>query len=550
MTHNSLCAICDLRHLTVSSTHWCQECEEALCIDCKEHHTMSKASKSHNVMLLSVYSSLPSSITNIELLCTYHNEKYLQYCVKHECPICYKCINEHGKCGELILFEVVVNDVKASELFRDMEQSLSDLIVNINQIKKDRESNIDMIKNKRKYVIEEVTHMRNQINQHLDNMQYVLMKELDKVENECCEKIQLLVSSLNDIYNAISQCNTEIENMKKYASDIQMFLGMREIQKKIIINEKCVHSMIENMEIMKVDIDYVVDGTLPDFLTNTKPFGSIAVTSSPSDGSDLVSSKEKQAQILELEISCNEITGCCVTVRGGYLFIDYDGGNEKIQALHADGESHYNIPLSRRYSSFDLVCIDDKTVAITTGYSSEKTCVMVIDLTNRKVKRSVDLPTQPFGICFNGNSLICCCYNMDMHVISCKDFSITKIPNTSTSEYSYITSHAGKIFFTDPDKNQVNCCLYSGVQVWEFKNEFILRNPRGITVDHKGNIFVVGMESQNIVVISSDGKQFKEIEMDQLNLSQPSSIFFDKIRKQVLVSDQDSVANLYNISYI
>lgn len=137
-----------------------------------------------------------------------------------------------------------------------------------------------------------------------------------------------------------------------------------------------------------------------------------------------------------------------------------------------------------------------------------------------------------------------------MHVISCKDFSITKIPNTSTSEYSYISSHASKIFYTDPDKNLVNCCLYRGVKVWEFKNESVLRNPRGINVDHKGNYFVVGMESQNIVVISSDGKQLKEIEMDQLNRYQPSSIFFDKIKKQLLVSEQDSVANLYNIAYI
>lgn len=101
---------------------------------------------------------------------------------------------------------------------------------------------------------------------------------------------------------------------------------------------------------------------------------------------------------------------------GRYLFIDYDGGNEKLQALNANGESHYNIPLSSRYSSFDLVCIDDKTVAITTGYSG----VIIIDLNDRKVKRSIDLPTQPFGICFNGNLLICCCHNMDMHVISLK----------------------------------------------------------------------------------------------------------------------------------
>lgn len=38
----SLCVICDLRHLTSPSTHWCEDCEEALCTNCKGPTTCRK----------------------------------------------------------------------------------------------------------------------------------------------------------------------------------------------------------------------------------------------------------------------------------------------------------------------------------------------------------------------------------------------------------------------------------------------------------------------------------------------------------------------------
>ncbi|CAG2247767.1 unnamed protein product [Mytilus edulis] len=235
-TNTSLCAICDLRHLTTSSTHWCPECEEALCFDCKEHHILSKASRGHHIIPISDYNDLPPFIANIELFCTYHNEKYLQYCVKHEVPICYKCIKEHGNCGGLTLLEDLASDVKSSEVFRDMEQTLKDIMVNISRIRENRESNIKTVKDKKKQIIEDVRRLKREINLHLDKLQDNLMKELNKVEAECCEKMKLIVSSLNDQDKEIVQCNVEIENIKTFASDIQAFLGIRDIQKNIIKN--------------------------------------------------------------------------------------------------------------------------------------------------------------------------------------------------------------------------------------------------------------------------------------------------------------------------
>ncbi|XP_052064550.1 E3 ubiquitin/ISG15 ligase TRIM25-like [Mytilus californianus] len=300
-TKTSLCTICDLRHLTTSSTHWCPECEEALCTNCKEHHSLSKSSRCHRVISISEYNCLPPSIVNIDLFCTYHNEKYLQYCVKHECPICYKCINEHGNCGGLTLLEELARDVKSSEVFRDMEQSLKDMIVNISRIREDRRTNIQMIQDKKKKIVEEVIQFRTQINQHLDKLQDNFITELNKTETECCEKMQSIVSPVNIQDKEIIQCNTEIEKMKKYASDIQTFLGMRNLQIKITKNEKCIESLVVDKKIEKLDLEYTIDATIRDLFTNVQKLGLITVKNYPSDSIGLVRKKDRQAQILATE---------------------------------------------------------------------------------------------------------------------------------------------------------------------------------------------------------------------------------------------------------
>lgn len=564
-TNALLCALCDLQHLTTPSTHWCPECQEALCIKCNEHHSLSKSSRNHQVIPISEYIDLPSCIANIDLFCTYHNEKYIQYCVKHECPICYKCIKEHGKCSELILLEELTYEVKSSDAFMDMEQSSKDITININQIREEMKSNIELIQNKKKQIIEEVSRLKSEIIQRLDKLQEVMIEDLHKVGNECCVKIASIVSSVNDQDEEINQCNAEIENIKQYASDIQAFLGMREIQKKITKNEKCIESMV-NEKIEKVDLEYTIDAQIQDFLINVKTFGSFKIRNSPNDCIEFVRKKDRQAQILtsekersvhniklilnkKLKTSSGYTRGACVTDKGEYIFTNYENVGEKLITLTTEGELKCSIPLSTPYSSFDLVSLDDNTVAVTTGISDDKTGIIIVDLNTRLIKRFVSLPSTPYGINFDGKSLICCCDQKAIHVISCTDFSINFIADTVIPDSSYITTQGDKMLYTKPTENEVYCCLYSGELVWKFKNESVLKNPRGITADDKGNIFVVGLESQNILVISIDGKRYKEIKTNPFGLPKPSTICFDRIRKQMLVANEKTFAHLYDISY-
>ena len=135
-------------------------------------------------------------------------------------------------------------------------------------------------------------------------------------------------------------------------------------------------------------------------------------------------------------------------------------------------------------------------------------------------------------------------------MLSCsEDFRISTIPNTTTSGYSYVVAFAGKICYTIGIQNTIHCCLFNGTPVWQFKNEDILGNPRGITVGENGNVYVAGQRTSNTVVISADGQYQKQILTSEDGLNEPSAVCFDEPKKQLLAANvEDGMAYLFSVS--
>ncbi|VDI25816.1 Hypothetical predicted protein [Mytilus galloprovincialis] len=193
----SICGICSLRQITKVCKYWCPGCEEGICDECKEHHKLLKATRSHEPIPISNYKSLPSFITGIQQSCVYHNEQYQQYCAEHALPICFKCINDHRKCNVTTL-EKVTNDFKTSEQFLDLESRLDDLLENIDRIKKDRHSNMTNIEEMKMRLGKEIRQKRVEINKHLDNLEKQLIKDLEEKECQSKDSIQKVLSSVTE----------------------------------------------------------------------------------------------------------------------------------------------------------------------------------------------------------------------------------------------------------------------------------------------------------------------------------------------------------------
>ncbi|CAC5406934.1 unnamed protein product [Mytilus coruscus] len=241
-TSSQSCGVCDLRHITKPSIVWCTECDEGLCTGCQEHHSLSKSSKRHNVISIIEYQKLPTDVQKITQYCSKHDEKFQIYCKKHECPCCSKCLVEsHTECWDIVNLDDVIHNVKTSNALFEIEETLVEVAENLQKICQLKQDNRSTLKKKKMEIEKEIKKTRTKINNHLDKLQENLMKQVYEVEEKENLKIYQLVSSLEIKEKEIAEYQRNISNIKQHATDLQMFLLMKQIEKDVCSEDKFLH---------------------------------------------------------------------------------------------------------------------------------------------------------------------------------------------------------------------------------------------------------------------------------------------------------------------
>lgn len=77
------------------------------------------------------------------------------------------------------------------------------------------------------------------------------------------------------------------------------------------------------------------------------------------------------------------------------------------------------------------------------------------------------------------------------------DGTASQVISGNLPSHAYISAFSDKMYFTICHDHRVFCCNKNGSRLWTFKYEPVLKEPHGITVDKKGNVYVVG--SSNVV---------------------------------------------------
>jgi len=220
----SSCGICNIRHISKPSKVWCPDCEEGLCTECLEQHSLVKPFRNHTTIPLSENRKLPLCVLEINELCNEHHEKFSLYCKEHERPCCRICMLEnHKECQEVTVLENIIKNVKTSNMFNEIEQLIDELIETIGKIRQNREANASAVKEQKILVENEIRELRRKIDKHLDKLQEGMMKELTEAEKHVTEDTRELLVSLDEKQTKLTEHQTNIVNIEKYASDLQTF---------------------------------------------------------------------------------------------------------------------------------------------------------------------------------------------------------------------------------------------------------------------------------------------------------------------------------------
>ncbi|VDI76129.1 Hypothetical predicted protein [Mytilus galloprovincialis] len=558
-TNWSVCGVCDYRHITKPSVVWCSECDEGLCEECKDHHRISKASRNHDTVSITEYRKLPNDVLQLARSCDKHNEKYVLFCKKHDCPCCKKCVVEsHMECKELTDIDDITRNIKSSNMLAEIEQTLSEIAENIKRLRLDREDNLASLGKKSREIEKEILETRARINLYLDKLQDAILKDLKTKEEEENYKIRRLMKSMTDKEKEIAELQTNIGNMKQYASELQTFLALKHIEKDVVAEEKYIQSMVKSDDANQVDFSCKINPSLQGLISAIQKFGDVVVTTDPCN-IPILKQKDKQAQIMvavtpmtidslkptllqTLDTKLPFVSGCTFMPDGRMIFSCYS--QNRIIFLRPDGCMDFDI--GNVCSVFDVTYIGDNTVAVTSGYDTDYVHIRVIDLQTRKVKKTLNSNSINTGVAYCKDKLIYCAKQDGIQIINLNDESIVNVTKTSVTLYSYVTTFRDKIFYTDCNAASVTCIDFQGNIQWVFKKS-VLKDPFGISVDGCGNIYVVGGGSNNVVVISPNGQHYRELLTIEHGLDEPMVIHIDRSSNKMLVSNTEGKAFVYNL---
>ncbi|XP_063396961.1 uncharacterized protein LOC134681316 [Mytilus trossulus] len=555
----TLCGVCEYRNINKPSVVWCSECDEGLCGECKEHHAASRGTREHIIVQISEYQKLPSKILEITQTCQKHNEKYVIFCKKHDCPCCRRCVVEtHDNCRELNAIDDVIRNVKSSSAFLEMEHMLAELSENLQRIRKDRQNNIKSLKENKTKIEREIKETRMLINNHLDKLQEILMKELYAAEEKENKKISCLISSIQEKEREITECQTNLDKIKQHASDLQTFLSMKHIQQDVTKNEQLIESLLKEDKTNNVTLSFEKENTFENLPTALNKMGTI-ILDTRSSNTTLIIRKNKQAQIIvptthvptvdDLKLTLRQtiktigenINSCSLLPDGRMIFSCYFSG--QINVMKTDGSFDFTLQTGSLISHIHYI-EDSQNFIVTSGSGKS---ITIIDMKTGKKEKTIKCGSSVYGIAHNNGQLFYNGYNSGLCVVSLDDDSVTQLVKATIRQYSSIAVWSDQLYYINKDESVI-CCDLQGKLKWKSELKPFLQGALGITVDNHGRVYVSGFHSHNVVVISPDGNKHRLLLAEKDGPQWPQALFFNRKNNKLLIANITKEAFLYDVS--
>ena len=542
----SVCGICDMGHISKPSEVWCLDCEEGLCVECIEYHSLVKLSRGHTTIPISGYQKLPSYVVEIKEHCNEHHEKFNLYCKAHECPCCGICMVEtHRDCVDISILGNIVKDVKTPDLFNGIEQLISEMIETIGQIRQNREDNTNAVRQQKIIIENEIREVRTKINNHLDKLQESLMKELTEAENLKTEETRELLASLDKKQKELTEYQTNIVSINKYASDLQTYIAVKRIEKHVETHDTCLQAIVNSDCLAQSKISYKIDTGLKTITSNIQNFGAVVIESKPS-WLTFFRKKNKQAQMMVADLSPpisveniqlnlklklykkgRSVKGCSFLPEGKMVFSCYSTNTVRI--FTKDGVELFQMCKEKTGSdTYDTVYMkDNNSVAVSSGGGSNR-CITIIDVVSQEVMTTISMDTNIYGMAVRGRTIYYCTGNKGLKMINLSDKSVSDIIQNNMSNVYYVATFRNKLYYANGDTHTVTCCDLHGTTQWEFKDTRVQQYPYSISIDKDGNVYVVGYDSNNVVVISPDGQRHRQLLFSKDGLKKPRLLEYDR----------------------
>lgn len=155
--------------------------------------------------------------------------------------------------------------------------SLEDMDINIDKMILEIQTNKTRIKDYPGIIAQQLCEIREKLNKHLDTLEIRLKEELYKLEAKAVIEMQRTLKHLEEKKLQNATKHKQMEDITKYASDLQTFIGLRHLSS----DEAFLQSLLQNGSLDKVKIALELDDNITSFSKVINKLGSFQLQKIP-----------------------------------------------------------------------------------------------------------------------------------------------------------------------------------------------------------------------------------------------------------------------------
>ena len=567
---------------------WCSSCFDkegvyrpamSFCNDLIEFYCegcfVSRAPTHDNIVKISQWPVHQEKKPAVQRVCSQHErEDKVQYCRDHCILICAGCSDQqHKECQVISIQEACTS----SNIATDRQTFSSDVEILLEYVKNSNKSlqmNINNLAKETHNAIIEAKSIRDKLIQQINESYEEFRNKISKLHTE---QKRILYNCQSTIEHTMIDLKEISNNLKKLSNeshlDSKLFLELQTYSASFLQYE----DKIASLHLSHISLNYDFNlatrwlsesgSMLGDVSVRTSEFrsdtqlplihytfrregenGQGASGSSSTGGpvcpGILTRLGETPVNISGDRYTCH-ITGLDVTVDGHLIVSDLS--NRKMKLFCLDGELLSSLKLSGEPR--DVAVVDRSTAAVCIPYKSK---IAILDLGRRgklSKRKSIRLDRLAWGISVYNNQLILACLHSVL-MINMQDWilwSTDSLPQQLFSCARYLTVRSG----SGPDTVLVSDWKKQTITVLEADTGNLVkvcdvegREPRGLTVDDNGNVFVCYWSGE--ISVWSGNMEERSLTIHGGLKFTPNAIVYSRRRQQLIVANKHGDNCIYN----
>ncbi|XP_021380337.1 probable E3 ubiquitin-protein ligase MID2 isoform X2 [Mizuhopecten yessoensis] len=531
-TEPRYCAPCQRKGSMTSARFWCKITQSLFCESCKvDFHDVVHVSC--DIVDMRGSGNFLLKHDTSDKRCDKHKDEIAYYCEDHKSLGCSKCITVgHRKCDNVSTTEDYCEKLNSSSQLEerktflqqgadDMESMIKDFYRRQQNIADDKDAVLKRIDDLQERMDKRIREMKREITDDVITA-YKQERENLKVSTQKCERLMVAIQNTLESSTTALQRNDHMDTIRLYQK------GQTELEAcKDLVKEM-------QMSISTVSIEHEIDSDV-----TSLNFGKIFVRKQQKHLPGVQTlvkplSQCKVKEIRKMNIQCPSDQFECVA-RGVVYFPDGrivvgDESNEKIKLINDAGDVVDELKLDG--NPWDLCMVDNTTVAAAIERPGG---IRVVTVTPSKLILSsvINTNTRYYGITYRDDEFI---VTTGSEVCSVKKDGTTKTLYRYTDRV-YALSHDskdGQLFIAHNTYRTGSTAigrLSTDNKYTDVLKFGVVKCPYGVDVDVKGNVYVCGCTSNNVVQMSGDGTNVRELitAADGITLPLAISVCGDKL---------------------